>query len=486
MSQSGGTTSGSGPLPPTVATSYVTDSGTAIPAANVLQILGDVGAAGSTPVQTTGATNVVTAIVQTSQAIASTDATKIGLAAFNSADFTVDANGFVSSTGGGGGTVDSIQGDTGAATTASAIYVTAGNPTTCGKTVLFTSDGTDHNVLSVTDAQLNTMIGNASGFTLTGSDNTALGSNSGQSVGNYNTCVGHQALTGGSGDSNTSIGQNSLAQLTTGSDNTVLGRLAGADYTTSESSNILLRHRGIVGDNNVMRLGTDGTGAGEIDQTFIAGIAGRTVSNTEFVTIDTTTGEMGSSVASPGGNVVGPGTSTDRAIPSFNGTGGNALFDNPTTNIDSTGRITNTAQPAFNVYLNAASSALTGDGTFATIPFDTLDFDNGGDFNLGTNTFTAPVTGVYLFTLNMYVSGINGTNTWLIASIAVNGTDYRSTTLSANNVQTSGEAIVSCTRMFKLTAGATVTGVGNVGGSGKNVVFGGDILRNSFSGYLVC
>lgn len=93
-------TSGS-PLPPTIPTSFVTNSGTAVPAANVLNVLGSTVAAGSTPFQSIGSGSTVTYQTQISQAIASTDATKIGLSAFNSAEFTVDANGFVSLVGGG-------------------------------------------------------------------------------------------------------------------------------------------------------------------------------------------------------------------------------------------------------------------------------------------------------------------------------------------------------------------------------------------------
>lgn len=101
MSQAGITSVVDHILPPDVPTSFVTDSGTAVPIGNILQVKGTTQAAGSTPVHTTGATNVVTSIVQTSQAIASTDATKIGLSAFNSSQFSVDANGFVSITGSG-------------------------------------------------------------------------------------------------------------------------------------------------------------------------------------------------------------------------------------------------------------------------------------------------------------------------------------------------------------------------------------------------
>lgn len=83
------------------------------PTAGNWNILGTSTAAGTTPVQTSGSVSTLTVQVQKSQAIASTNATNVGLSAFNSTYFTVDANGFVSLNGSGVG--ETITGNTGGA-----------------------------------------------------------------------------------------------------------------------------------------------------------------------------------------------------------------------------------------------------------------------------------------------------------------------------------------------------------------------------------
>lgn len=61
-----------------------------------INVTGSSVAAGTTPVRSDSlAANTITIEVQKSQAIASTDATKVGLSAYSSADFNVDSNGFV-------------------------------------------------------------------------------------------------------------------------------------------------------------------------------------------------------------------------------------------------------------------------------------------------------------------------------------------------------------------------------------------------------
>jgi hypothetical protein len=92
-----------------------------VPAAGIITFNGATVAAGTNPVRTDGTGASTMALeVQISQAIASTDATKIGLSNFNSAQFTVDANGFVSTSGTGIG--NTITGDSGGA-----LSPTAGN-----------------------------------------------------------------------------------------------------------------------------------------------------------------------------------------------------------------------------------------------------------------------------------------------------------------------------------------------------------------------
>lgn len=76
------------------------DSTVVTPTAGNVNLSGAVIAAGTTPVITSGSGSTATINVQISQAIAATDATKIGLCNFDSGAFSVDANGFVTLKGG--------------------------------------------------------------------------------------------------------------------------------------------------------------------------------------------------------------------------------------------------------------------------------------------------------------------------------------------------------------------------------------------------
>jgi hypothetical protein len=83
---------------PQVPTAFVTNVGTAVPLANTLEILGTTVSAHSIPLQTIGSGNTVTIQAQYASAAATSVGSNAGFASFNSAEFTVDANGFVSIT----------------------------------------------------------------------------------------------------------------------------------------------------------------------------------------------------------------------------------------------------------------------------------------------------------------------------------------------------------------------------------------------------
>ena len=87
---------------PQIPTSFITDDGPATPILNEIELLGEVVPNAGIPFQSTGSGNVVTYQIQYADETAASDATKVGVAAFDSSSFSVDANGFVSLLGGGG------------------------------------------------------------------------------------------------------------------------------------------------------------------------------------------------------------------------------------------------------------------------------------------------------------------------------------------------------------------------------------------------
>jgi hypothetical protein len=80
------------------------------------------------------------------------------------------------------------------------------------------------------------------------------------SSGFYNTAVGFDSMVDGtSGSYNTALGTNSLAELGSGNNNVAIGYSAGSCATVNGSSNIWISHCGLAKDNNVIRIGTQGT-----------------------------------------------------------------------------------------------------------------------------------------------------------------------------------------------------------------------------------
>lgn len=280
-----------------VAVSFATGSGTATPASGVITIAGT-----TNQITTTGSGSTVTIAVPSSPSFGGTTTVATGLTATTGAITATSGN----------------------------VVITNGNLTlpatssTVGQIVLngvkiFHAFGTQNifigpgvqagNFTLTTGTSLaNVGIGAASLASLTsGSRNTALGSSSLTSctsgTGNFAGSVASLVLCT-SGSNNVAIGFNSstngaaLEALLTGSQNVGIGIDAGINYTSSESNNILLVNSGTVSESNVMRLGTTGSGTGQVNKCFIAGIFGVTVGVSGVPVVVDNTGNFGTVVSS--------------------------------------------------------------------------------------------------------------------------------------------------------------------------------------------
>lgn len=196
----------------------------------------------------------------------------------------------------GGTPIGTINGDTGSITGSTVTIFANNSANNAGSSVLFTNSGTT-STFNVTDSHNNTIIGKGSGnSSFTSSDNVGLGKSvlsslSGAST-SSNIAIGDTSLTtlsAGVGR-NVAIGLAALGQLVNGVNNIAIGYQAGLNMTGAETNNISIGNTGPNGVNGRISLGTPTT-----HTTFFAqGIAGVTTSNSQMVTIDTTTGQLGS------------------------------------------------------------------------------------------------------------------------------------------------------------------------------------------------
>ncbi len=159
------------------------------------------------------------------------------------------------------------------------------------------ASGANSPLTSITSGSGNVAIGWAAGSALnSGANNVIIGQQAGKALttGIQNNAIGSTTLLSlTTGSSNTANGQNVFPFLQTGSSNTGVGVGTGFNYNGAESSNILIANNGANGESNTLRIGSQGSGNRQVNRAFVAGIVGVTVSNTQQVTIDSTSGQLG-------------------------------------------------------------------------------------------------------------------------------------------------------------------------------------------------
>lgn len=172
-------------------------------------------------------------------------------------------------------------------------------------------------------------------------------------------------------------------------------------------------------------------------------------------------------------------------IVTYNGT---RLVNYAGPQIDSSGRMTNTAQPSFSAYLSANVTNVTGDGSLYQIIFDTELFDNASNYNNSTGVFTAPVTGKYFFTCAVQTQN-QGTSNLEVLTITCTSGVFNYVINPTGILYVSGNYSSSSFSAFiDLTAtDTTYISITLDGAVGKTVGLTGSVAFNTyFSGYLVC
>ena len=198
--------------------------------------------------------------------------------------------------------------------------------------------------------------------------------------------------------------------------------------------------------------------------------------NSENITVNSLS-INGGTIASSSSGMILKSNSTDD-ITFTNGT--STIF-----NMTSTGYKTNPLQPGFLVYANALLTNVTGNGTNYLVPFNTSAYNIGSHFS--TDTFTAPISGKYLFISNITYTGLTSAMTGCRIRFLLTSTTIDRTFHGYNNSNAGTNGSINVCSTINMTAGDTAqvyfllsNGAGNTAD-----IAGGTELETYFCGQLM-
>lgn len=141
------------------------------------------------------------------------------------------------------------------------------------------------------------------------------------------------------------------------------------------------------------------------------------------------------------------------------------------------------SQASFQAVKSTNTTNATGDGTTITVVYDSVSFDRQSNYNNSTGIFTAPVTGMYLFTANMTIGSLgSGHTTGNGVSLVTTARTYF-TIINYFAIAQSGSLYHSFSWLASMTAGDTAKIQVQISGSTKTVAINSD--QNLFSGFLL-
>jgi hypothetical protein len=320
----------------------------------------------------------------------------------------------------------------------------------------------------------------SSTYLTTGQYNCACGGFSGSSLTTANNGAFYGYYAGANiinGMGNSGFGYEALNNVVSGVYNCGLGYAAGSNYTTSESNNIVIGNYGIGGDNNVIRIGNNGTGARQQNYCYIAGIYGQTIASPSLCTVNVN-GQLGS-----GGMVINGNTGTATGYPititsTTNGSTVNFTGSGSTLTLN----ITDNTLDNMLLGYGSGNPTLSGHDNTAygidTLQSITTGYANNAFGEGALASLTVGYANVAIGVNNLYnlVSGINN-----ISIGNTSGTNY--TSLESNNIIIGNAGAPSESHVIRLGqqgSGANEQNVCYIAGIYGNAVTGGaPVICNS-------
>jgi hypothetical protein len=142
----------------------------------------------------------------------------------------------------------------------------------------------------------------------------------------------------------------------------------------------------------------------------------------------------------------------------------------------------------FSAYVAATIPNVTGDGTVYTIIYGSTINNVGGVFNVGNGRFTAPVTGNYLLSATVSVSGIGAGHTASVCLIVTTTASYLFGAVNPVPIVVGGQTVFNNSVIAFMNAGDNAAVAIQTSNSTKTVSVYGLALPTAvttFQGYLL-
>jgi len=145
--------------------------------------------------------------------------------------------------------------------------------------------------------------------------------------------------------------------------------------------------------------------------------------------------------------------------------------------VSTSGIVTYPTRPAFQAVFSRAGGNFAPTANNAEIIFNVSAYNIGGNYNTSTGRFTAPVAGMYCFTMFGVIAAVSSTAWYRIRK---NGKDLSYISNPYSTSQTTGYAQSAVFSVMSLQPGDYVS-IFNIG---TGLYSDGSVQLNGFSGYL--